>query len=484
MLWSLIKILVFIAVIAVLSLTASWMLDNGTGVRFAVSGWEFTLGPVQVLIAALVLVVLLWIVLKLAGVLVAFLRFLNGDETALSRHFHRNREAKGREALGDAILALASGEPKLALSRAEKAHKLMDDPDITTLVLAQSAEQAGDRQKAEDAWKRLLGHQRTRFVGIRGLLRQKLDEGDTGTALKLAERAFALKPKHPETQDVLLKLQAENSDWQGARQTLEAKRKSGALPKAVYQRRDAVLALQQARTIMEDNASIEAREAAIEANKLSPDLIPATVLAARTYIAQGNTRHATRMLRKAWEVQPHPDLAAAFAEIAPDETPQERVKRFTPLTEVHAENPEAMMLKAELAIAAENFPEARRAIGRLPYDHPTVRSLTIMAAIERGEGAEDGVVRGWLTRALTAPRGPQWCCDNCQTVHAQWAPFCDQCSGFDTLSWREPADTAGPSATGTELLPLIVGSPKAANATVVTPAADTPEVAETEKPAN
>jgi HemY protein len=80
-----------------------------------------------------------------------------------------------------------------------------------------------------------------------------------------------------------------------------------------------------------------------------------------------------------------------------------------------------------------------------------------MAAIERGEGSDDSVVRGWLTRALTAPRGPQWCCDKCQAIHVQWHPICENCGGFDTLSWRDVVETNGSSATGTELLPLIVG---------------------------
>jgi len=79
--------------------------------------------------------------------------------------------------------------------------------------------------------------------------------------------------------------------------------------------------------------------------------------------------------------------------------------------------------------------------------------------VERGEGADDAVIRGWLARALTAPRGPQWCCDKCQAIHAHWVPICENCAGFDTLSWREPADTSGPSATGSELLPLIIGAP-------------------------
>ncbi len=80
-----------------------------------------------------------------------------------------------------------------------------------------------------------------------------------------------------------------------------------------------------------------------------------------------------------------------------------------------------------------------------------------MAAIERGEGAPDAVVKGWLARALGAPRGPQWCCDNCQHVHAEWRPVCEKCHSFDTLSWRAPADGAVSTPTGLEMLPLLVG---------------------------
>jgi 1-deoxy-D-xylulose-5-phosphate reductoisomerase len=42
------------------------------------------------------------------------------------------------------------------------------------------------------------------------------------------------------------------------------------------------------------------------------------------------------------------------------------------------------MLKSELLIAAEDFPASRKALGDLWETDPTARSLTIMAAIERG----------------------------------------------------------------------------------------------------
>lgn len=459
MIWSLLKILFFVALVAALTLVAGRLLDLQEGLRLQVAGWEFTLSPLTAVVAALVLVALVWLLMRLVGLLVATLRFLNGDETAISRYFDRNRERKGYQAMGDAMVALASGEGRLAMMRANRAERYLGKPELTNLLVAQAAEMAGDTARAEAAWKALLGHDETRFVAIQGLMKQKLAAGDTDTALALAEKAFALKPRHAATQDILLKLQSEKADWKGARATLGAKAKAGALPKDVFRRRDAVLALQEARSVFADESSIEAREAAIEANRKSPDLIPAAAMAARSLSLKGDRKGAARVIRKAWEVQPHPDLAAAFAEIEPEETPAARLKRFAALTALHPDHDETRLLLAELNLAAEDFPAARRALSDLATRHPTQRALAVMAAVERGEGADEAVVRGWLARALSAPRGPQWCCDKCQAIHAEWAPICDNCGGFDTLSWREPAETAGRSATGAELLPLLVTPP-------------------------
>ncbi|WP_128516372.1 heme biosynthesis protein HemY [Tabrizicola thermarum] len=458
MLWSLTKVVLFVVLIAALALAAGMLSETGETMRIIVAGWEFTIGPVQAVIIALLTVVAVWLLLKVLGLLGATFRFLNGDETAISRYFDRNRERKGYKALSEGLMALASGEPRLALIRAQNAERLLGKPELTTLLVAQAAEAAGDRKRATEAYKTLLQDETTRFVGLRGLLHQKLAEGDREVALKLAEKAFELRPRHAETQDILLRLQADAGDWSGARATLGAKLKSGALPKDVYRRRDAVLALQQARTVMDDDASIEAREAAIEANRLSPDLIPAAAMAARSYIAKGDRKNATRVLKKAWEVMPHPDLAAAFAEIEPDETPQERLKRFRTLTNARPDNDETRMLLAELLVAAEDFPGARRALGDVATRAPTQRSLAILAAIARGEGADDLVVRDIVARAIAAPRGPQWVCDKCQAIHDGWQPVCENCGSFDSLSWRTPpVSTTSPALA--ELLPLMDARP-------------------------
>lgn len=458
MVWSLAKILIFVAVVIALTFGVTQLLETSGEVRISVANTEFTLTPLVTLVGLVLLLFAFWVALKLLSLLVATFRFLNGDETAISRYFDRSRERKGYQALSEGMMALASGEGKTAMAKASKAEKYLNRPELTNLISAQAAEQVGDTRKAQEVYKRLLTDERTRFVGVRGIMKQKLAEGDTDTALKLAEKAFALKPKHEETQDVLLKLQAGNEDWTGARRTLNAKLKYGALPRDVHKRRDAVLALSEAKEVVAEGNSVEAREAAIEANRLSPDLIPAAVMAARGYIDTGKARYATRVLRKAWDVQPHPELAATFAEIAPDETPAARIKRFGALVKSTPSHPEAKMLMAELNIAAENFPDAKRALGDLVETSPSARVLTIMAAISRGEGDDDAIVRGWLAKALTAPRGPKWVCDNCQHVHGGWEPVCSNCESFDTLSWREPPEAEVIGVQGAEMLPLIVGA--------------------------
>ena len=457
MLWSLFKIILFVAVIAGLAMGAGALMELEGGIRVAVAGVELNLGPLQAVIVFAVLIVVVWLLIVLFGLLRAVVRFLNGDETAISRYFDRSREKKGYEALADGMMALASGESSTAMAKASRAEKYLRRPELTNLLTAQAAEMSGDTRKATQVYKKLLSDERTQFVGVRGLMKQKLEEGDTETAMRLAEKALALKPRHVDTQDALLGLQAQKSDWAGARKTLAAKLKYGGLPRDVHKRRDAVLALSEAKGILDEGKSVEAREAAIEANRLSPDLVPAAVMAARGYIDEDKPRYAARVLTKAWVAQPHPDVAAAFADIAPDEEPKARIARFRALTKHREGDAETRMLVTELNIAAGDYVAARKALGNLPDSEPSQRALTLLAAIERGEGSDDKTVRALLARAVTAPRGPQWVCENCKHIHANWAPVCDNCGGFDTLSWTKAPEAEGQMAGGAEMLPLIVG---------------------------
>lgn len=355
------------------------------------------------------------------------------------------------------------------MKKAKKAERLLGRPDLTLLLTAQAAELTGDRARAFEAYKALLPNDRTRAVGVQGLMRLKLDEGDTDTALGLAKKAFALTPDNERVLRTLFDLQSKQADWSGARETLNATMHARLLPRDIGTRRDAVLSLADARAALAEGNTQRGNEAALQANRLAPTLVPAAALAARVQASTGAKRKAAKTLTAAWGVNPHPDLAASFAAIEPDETPDARRKRFATLIAANPGHPESRLLQAELALAAEDFPAARKALGDLAETAPTTRSLALMAAVERGQGAPDTVVRGWLTKALTASRGPQWVCTACNHTHLTWEPVCEHCGAFDTLEWKEPANSGDASLADSALLPLIIGTGPADEAQVDVP---------------
>ena len=344
MLWSLTKILMFMVALTAITFGVSFLMEAQGGVTIEYGGIELNLKPLQATLLMFFLLICVWFLLKLMGLLIAVAHFINGDETALSRYFDRNRERRGFEALSSGLMALASGDGREAMLGARKAGRLLNRPNLTNLVLAQAAVASGDKKTATETYKILLQDPKTRFVGIHGLLKQKLQEEDFETALHLATGAFALKPKHLETQDALLKLQAVQEDWAGARKTLNAKLKHGSLPRDVHRRRDGVFALSQARELHAAGQLDASHAKAEEANKLTPSLVPAATLTARGYMEKDKPKMASKILRAAWSIEPHPELAAGFAAIVSNETPIERLVRFLALTKIAPSHPETKML--------------------------------------------------------------------------------------------------------------------------------------------
>jgi HemY protein len=457
MLWSLLKIIFFVAIAAAVAYGASILLETPGEVRLALGNREFFLSPIGFTIALGLLLLAAIVLIKVIGFLVALVRFVLGDETAISRYFRGNRERRGFEALTDGMLALAAGDAKVAQRKAAKAEKLLQRPEITRLLAAQAAESAGDRRTALDAYKSMIPDSRTRFAGVQGALKLKLEAGEEDLALALADKAFAMRPDNSAVLRTRFDLQSKRENWAGARETLNASMHARLLPRDVGTRRDAVLSLADARKALEAGDTARGYEAARQANKLAPTLVPAAALAARAYLADGAKRKATKILTTAWSAGPHPDLAAAFAEIEPDESPSERRKRFGTLIAAAPDHAESKLLATELALADEDFPGARKALGDLAEREPTTRSLALMAAIERGLGSSEAVVRGFLAKALGASRGPQWICGKCNHVHGNWVPVCENCGAFDTLDWKAAPGVEDPGLASSSMLPLIIG---------------------------
>lgn len=455
MIWLVLRVVVLVGIVAAAAVGGAFLVDSRGQIAITWQGVEYPpLSHFEFLALVIVAMVALYLLYKLIGLAVATLRFVLGDETAITRYWTRAKERRGFQAISRGMVALAEGDLRAAEGHAQKAARLMPAGELTNLLNAQLAEAQGNTARAKKYYRLLAKEPPTAMLGVKGLLAQAVANGETARALKFAEHAFTMRPGNSGIQQTLFELQVKGGDWMGARRTIVAMLRSKTLPKDVAIRREAVIDLEIARAAQAAGDAQAALKAATLAVSEAPGLAPAAVFAARLHIGEGAMSRAARLLTEAWRQSPQPEIAQAFAEIVPDETPQARRKRFRALIGANPQHEESALTSAELAIADNDWHGARKAMGDLASTHPTHRSLAIMAAIEKGEGAAETVVRGYLARAITAPRGAHWHCDRCGTAPGQWSAVCASCGGFDTLAWRMPSDE--PEKLDAAMLPVLI----------------------------
>ena len=452
MLISAIRVFLFLLVVAAGIWGIFNLIEDQGGIAIQFAGQAYFFPPVHFAVLLLIGFFALWLAIRIAGFILAVLRFIDGDETAISRYFNRSRERRGLEAMARALAALAAGEARLARAKAEKAELLLQRPELTRLLNAQAAELAGDDLRAETYYRALAEDPATSFIGVRGLLNRALEKNDTERALKLAESAVKLRPREASVLETLYMLQSRKFDWASARRTLDAQRRAGLLAKPEANRRDAMLALAQAEDAEALGEADHARKLSLEAVRLDRANPEAAATAARHLVAAGSKRAAAKILIEAWRRKPTSALAAAYAAIEPDESTHERRLRFAKLLKAHASHSESRFLAAELALVTEDWAGARKAIAGLGEAGPTARSCAIMAAIARGEGAPEAEVRGWLARALDAPRGDALDSD---ISHAAMLPLLIGGDAGETIEEAEEV----PDAEDAETSPDAAGGP-------------------------
>lgn len=407
MLGSVLRVLIFGAIVVGLAWGATYLVQNPGGIIITWGGREYPpISSIEFVLGILAICVALVLLFKLTGLVLAFFRFLAGDDNAIRRFFDRSRERKGLEALSASMIAVAAGDAPTARARAERAERLLERPELTRLLNAQAAELAGDADRARLYWRALASEPETQYIGVKGLLGQAIKAGDNALALKLAERAFDIRPQDGDVLSTLYRLQIEGLNWDAARRTVQAQRRAGVIDKDAAPRLEAQISLMEAAQAEGFGEIEHARKLAIEAAKRDPSSVDAVVTAARHLTASGSLKIASRLLIDAWRLNPHPDIAAAYAAIEPTETPAARARRFAKLFEANPGNLESICLKAELALVAGDWRAAKAAAGTVPSAEITPRLAAVMAAIARAEGKPEPEVRGWLARALGAGGGP------------------------------------------------------------------------------
>jgi HemY protein len=125
-------------------------------------------------------------------------------------------------------------------------------------------------------------------------------------------------------------------------------------------------------------------------------LVPAAALAGRVLAEGGELRKASRVVNKAWEAQPHPDLAEVLANLRFGDAARDRLKRIETLAKKVPGHIESALALARAALDAQEFAKARDALAS-HLVAPTKRVALLLAEIERA-GARSRTAAGRTCR--------------------------------------------------------------------------------------
>ena len=428
-----VRVLVYLLVIAALAAGAVWLADRPGEVSILWQGYRI---ETSVAIAAIGVVVLAF----LALVAWAIMRFVFGLPSAFGFASRARRRARGFEAISRGMVAIGAGDPVAAGRHAVDARKFVANEPLTLLLEAQSAQLSGDRGQAEAAFKAMLDKPETRVLGLRGLFVEARRRGDMAAARAFADDAVRRSPSLAWANDALLDFHTAAGDWQAARTAVERRAALRLADKGEAKRQRAVLLAAEALDA-KDREPEKALAAALEAVKLAPGLTPAAALAGRMLSERGDIKKAARLLEAAWKQVSHPDIAGAYLDVRPGDSARDRLARAETLTKLRPADPEGVLALAGAAIHAQDFARARATLKPLLAGGASVRACLLMAELEEAEHGATGRVREWLARATRAPRDAAWVADGLVSDH--WLPVSPISGRLDAFVWTVPPATLG-----------------------------------------
>ena len=431
-----VRVLLYLAIFAALAVGAVWLADRPGEVSVLWQGYRI---ETSVAIAAIGIVVLAMLAMLGWGLV----RFVFGLPTAFSFAARSRRRARGFEAVSRGMVAIGAGDPIAASRHAVDARRYAGNEPLTLLLEAQAAQLSGDRGRAEAAFKTMLDKAETRVLGLRGLFVEAKRRGDMAAARAFADDAVRRSPSLAWANDALLDFHTSAGDWQAARTAVERRAALRLADKADAKRQRAVLLAAEALEAR-GNAPEKALAAALEAVKLAPGLTPAAALAGRMLAERGDIRKAVKLLEAAWKEVSHPDLAAAYLDVRPGDSAQDRLARATTLSKLRPSDPEGVLALAGAAIHAREFAKARSVLKPLLAGGASVRACLLMAELEEAEHGAAGRVREWLARATRAPRDAAWVADG--LVSDSWMPVSPISGRLDAFVWTVPPATLGSHA--------------------------------------
>ena len=430
-----IRILFFLVFVFLLGLGFAWLADRPGEMVATFNGFEYrvTLMVAAVAVVAVVAtVMIIWWLIK----------SIWNSPYMVARYFRVRNRDRGYQALSTGMIAAGAGDAALARKKNKEAAKLIrsDSEPLIQLLDAQASLLEGDHAGARQKFEAMLDDPEMRLIGLRGLYLEAERVGDRSAARHYAGRAADIAPQLQWAANSTLSEKVVQGDWDGALKLVDAHKPTLPAERAAASRRRAVLLTAKATALL-DSDFTSAKTAALEANRLQPDFVPAALVAAKALFRANDTRKGARILEAAWKTNPHPEVADLYVHARHGDAVNDRLARAQRLKSIKQNHAESALAVARAAIDTGDYGLARRETESAIRMQPREGAWLLLADIEEADTGDIGKVREHLGRAVRAPRDPAWVADGFESD--KWAPISPVTGRLDAFEWRVPVERLG-----------------------------------------
>ena len=425
-----IKITLFIVFIGLISTLAVFIVNEPGYVRIAWGDWLVTTSPGALSLSILIfacLVAALW----------QIIRWIIRSRKSLIKVRRTVKQRRGYKALTSGFVAAAAGDSIKARRLSQRANRLLEEPSLTLILLAQAAQLEGDTKSAKKYFEQMLSSPETEFLGIRGLLIDASQSGNHKYARELAERAYRIRPASDWVLTSLLELRTRDGDYIGALKVLKDYRHNNKIVQEGEKRRQAALLVEASRAAKSDGNSRDAYKLVTRSVELDPKFVPAVIMAAEMSLLMGRKNAAARTIERSWHLIPHSILASIYREIYEDLDELAQMKHIERLAMMAPEHSESSLILGAAALDAKLWGEARKHLLKVLESDPSARAYRLLARLEMDEGNTKAAHK-WLLSASEAPNESSWRCHTCGASYTAWHIVCSSCASLDTIDWGIP----------------------------------------------
>lgn len=317
----------------------------------------------------------------------------------LKNKSNAKRLNEGMTTLFKAYEALGAGDGLMAEKLGRKSEKLLAHHPLTELVLAESSHLNGDEDMAKLQFKKLSEHEKTPFIGLRGLLAQAYRLGKYKEALDLAQKAYSLKPKSIWVKQMLFEVLMHNGLFLQAYKMLPAVKAARIYEADELCVFEASLCLEIASEKRQENIK-EAQKWAEKGLKVVKNFVPLVLFEGELYQQSGQVDKAEKRLASFWRENPNNTVLEAWKRLARlDVRGKTYLKKAEELTKSMVNEAHGAFAMATIYMEEKEFEKARPLLVECLRIQKNKEAYALLAEVD-DELKGVGTGYKWLKKAL------------------------------------------------------------------------------------